>query len=119
MKLTESKKTWVHNRIRKYCKEMEVAPPNLLILTRRGWSEWANYQKELQGRSRYRSSANCYGICHHKAKVMAIFVKAFPNMQRLDQTIRHELTHYVRRFGHHSKRFKEIMAQIKRGTFKA
>lgn len=120
MKLTEHKKQWVHSRIREYCKSMKVVPPSWLFLTQKDWKQWAVYIKEQTGQKKYRQSdSNCLGVCCYKRKVIAIFVKRFETLKRLDQTIRHELVHYVRRYNHHSKEFHRCMEQLRKGELTA
>ena len=120
MKLTTSRQQWVKNRIIKYCNEMQCEPPSLLLLTRGEWQEYAAYRKQITGRTRYRNSSSCtLGICNHKTRVIAIFVKRALTTKGLDNTIRHELVHLVRRCNHRSDRFKQIMQLIKKGKFVA
>lgn len=119
MRLTTAKVQWVKNRIQKYCDSMEAEYPSFLFVTKSEWTEWAAYRKDLEGFKRYRNASRYLGICDYKRKVIAIFVKSFSSLDRMDETIRHELVHYVRRYNHHSESFCECMDQLKKGTLKA
>jgi len=119
MKATEQKKQWVKNRIIKYCQEAEKEVPSLLLLTKKEWQEWAEFKKQQIGVDRYRNAGNYLGICNHKSKVIAIFIKNHCSCNHLDQTIRHELAHYFRRYNHRSEAFARTMMAIRLGKFKA
>jgi len=122
MKLTKSKQQYVKNKVIEYCKSMKCDVPNWLFLTASEWNEFKAYVKETRfaGRKRNLKDPNKYwGLCWKEYKAIGIFVKKHPSLKWLDNTIRHELVHWVRRYNHRSMAFAKNMNQLKMGTLVA
>jgi hypothetical protein len=121
MKLTESKISWVRERVAKYCELLEVPSPTFLILTRKHYKEYDAWRKELNPHYRGRNFSKFWGICHgnyknNRFKLIALNVKQHPNLKALDRTIRHELIHWSKpSYNHRSIEFYDRMNKLLKG----
>jgi hypothetical protein len=105
---------------------MGCKPPSFIILTASEWNEWAKYNKQKTGRNRFRAASTYLGICSPTkgafdpdGGAIAIFLKRFSSLERVDSTIRHELVHWIRTTPHYTERFNELMKLMKDGKLKA
>lgn len=124
MKLTESKVSWVRERVAKYCEALEVPPPTFLILTRKGYEEWKDWRKEINPSYRGRNFSRFLGVCHgnyklERFKMITLNVKRHYDLKGLDNTIRHELIHWAKpSYNHRSKEFHDRMNKLLKGDIK-
>lgn len=117
MKLTESKRKWVLNRVEHYCQLLEVPAPRV-IMTMADYNRWKAEERKRVPYKRV-GRVSCLGVCHRDAGFIVILVKRSPNLERLDQTIRHELIHYTKpSYNHRSLVFQKRMDQLKKGQIK-
>ena len=115
--MTTSKRKWVINKVDYYCKLLEINPPKI-FLTMADYNRWKTEERARTGAKRV-GRTQCLGVCHRDSGFIVILVKRSPNLERLDQTIRHELIHYAKpSYNHHSKDFADRMKRLKLGKIK-
>lgn len=129
MKLTESKVSWVRERVAKYCKLLEIENPPLLILTKRNYDFYVECCKDALPNYRGRTWRRFWGLCIGSIKtwknqpilnrVICLNIKALPNLKCLDNTIRHELIHFTKpSYNHRSQEFHDRMNKLLKGDIK-
>jgi hypothetical protein len=115
MKLTPSKREWVMKKVADYSATLGIEPPKV-FLTMAEYDKWKAEKRTFRGEHVGRT--NCYGVCHKEEGFIVILPKESPSLERLDQTIRHELVHYTKTYNHCSEDFERCMVALKKGRVK-
>jgi hypothetical protein len=113
LKLTEYRKTWIHNQVRKYAAQIGIIANDMphVFYTRK---EVLAIPKDLTAGGRT-VTHKCYGICFYRAKTILINVKKHRSFKDLRDTIVHELVHYRFSYLKHGAKFESRIALIKAG----
>lgn len=115
MKLTQAKRKWVIKKVNHYSNLLEVESPKIFFTM----SEYNNWKKSIrQKRGEHVGRSQCLGVCHRDNKFIVILVKRSTNLAELDDTIRHEMLHYTKSYGHYSDVLKDRMERLKKGKIK-
>ena len=112
MKLTEAKTQWILTRVKQYCDILNITMPEI-ILTRKDYEQRKKERRQYESEHVGRTWHKFYGVAHRKENMIALNVKLSPNLERLDQTIRHEILHLYLTYNHHSERFAKWMNELK------
>lgn len=113
LKLTEYRKRWVHNQLRKYAEQIGIIEQEIpnLVFSRK---EVLAMPIELTA-GRRTVTHKCFGICFRRARTVLINVKKHTSYADLKHTIVHELVHYRFRYLKHGTRFENRISLILKG----
>lgn len=118
MKLTQSKRDWVMQKVNHYCSLLKVESPTVFF-TMSEYDRWKIEQRRKTGFVRVGRS-NVLGVCHRISKFIVVLVKRHADLEDLDKTIRHELIHYTKPgYWHGGPEFRDRMERLKRGDISA
>ena len=116
MKLTRSKEAWVFNKVKHYSQLLQISEPTV-FLTMAAYNRWKQTQRIYGGQRVGRTE--CGGVCHRKEGIIVILVTKVPNLDMLDELIRHEMIHYAKpSYNHRSNTFRDRMWKLKQGKVK-
>ena len=115
MKLTQKKREWVIRKVEGYSEVLGIESPKV-FLTMSEYNFWKENKRKEKGERVGRT--NCLGVCHKSEGFIVVLPKRSPSLKILDNTIRHELIHYTKSYGHYSKEFKDRMKRLKQGKVK-
>ena len=113
LKLTESKKTWTHNQIKKYSDQIGITAHDRPHIVFTG-KEVLAMPKELTA-GRRTVTYKYLGICFRRAKTILINVKKHRSLEDLKHTIVHELVHYRFSYLKHGTKFENRISLVMAG----
>lgn len=114
MKLTEHKRKWSEEKINHYCSLLKCSVPKV-FLTMAEYNSWKKQKRAESGYKRV-GRTEALGVCHRQDGFLVILIKRSPSLDKLDDTIRHELIHWAKpSYNHRSQRFFDCMRKLKIG----
>ena len=113
LKLTEYRKTWIDNYVRKCADQIGITEHDTprVVYTRK---EVLEMPTELTA-GRRTVTYKCLGICFHRAKTILINVKKHRSFKDLRHTIVHELVHYRFSYLKHGAAFENRISLVMAG----
>jgi hypothetical protein len=113
LKLTECRKRWVHNQLRKYAEQIGITEQEIpnVVFSRK---EVLALPRELTA-GRRTVTHRYFGLCFRKAQTILINVKKHTSFKDLRHTIVHELVHYRFQYLKHGARFENRISLILKG----
>ena len=124
MKLTAARQAKIERTCCRYLDSLGYTSPVRFLLTRKDHEAWKHNERNeksylecIQGGYYERGRSSAFlGVCYSDENVIYLNVKHAFNWKSLDDTIRHELVHLVRKYNHRSMSFGKCMKRLKAGT---